>query len=630
MSYTVLARRYRSASFDAVIGQEHIAQTLKKAIESGRIAHAYLFCGTRGTGKTSTARILAKALNCQNSDGPTTHPCNQCNSCLAIARGEDMDVVEVDAASNTGVDDVRDIIDNSQYTPAHSRFKIYIIDEVHMLSKNAFNALLKTLEEPPAHVKFILATTEPEKVLPTILSRCQRYDFRNIPTRQIAEHLKDICQKEKIDADEDALLLIAKAGSGSMRDALSLLDRLLSLGEKRLSTDMIEKLLGLPKSQLILNLAQSIGQSDVKSTLTQADVLVQSGLSTDTLLLSLVEHLRNLLILRTCGADSNLVEVPGLVLKDLVQQSQLFDPVALTQDIALLEELRRQMRLLQGGRALLDATLVRLTLADQFNSIADLLSGNVAAPAQKKKFDVTVPPVPSLAEDYSETSDSPDEDTPSADPDTPSDDLPAVGKVWEGERRSLSSMFAARRNATVPPVSSPAESAQPDQPSPDGSAHLDPANLPALWQALLARIADQGASLHGILTQARLATITDGQAVIRIAPQHETFLPRLQSNGKKDLLRDILSQLLHHPTGIRFELDDACPPEPAQSPAAASSAPARSTPQHAPVPQSAPASPAEPAQIPLTPELRQELEADPLIQAVIRELGAQLLSVRAE
>src|SRR5512145_809237 len=243
MSYLVLARKYRSKTFDDLIGQEHIARTLTRAIESGRIAHAFLFCGTRGTGKTSTARILAKCLNCEAGDGPTPRPCNKCTSCQAVARGEDMDVIEIDAASNTGVDNVRDIIANAQYRPARSRFKVYIIDEVHMLSKSAFNALLKTMEEPPEHVKFILATTEPEKVLPTILSRCQRYDFRNIPTREIAGHLKNICQQEGITADEDALLLVAKSGAGSMRDSLSLLDRLLSIGEDRLTAELIEQLL---------------------------------------------------------------------------------------------------------------------------------------------------------------------------------------------------------------------------------------------------------------------------------------------------------------------------------------------------------------------------------------------------
>src|SRR4051812_40409696 len=321
MSYTVLARRYRSGTFDEVVGQEHVAQTLKKAIESGRIAHAYLFNGTRGVGKTSMARIMAKALNCHNSDGPTTEPCGECHSCIAIARGDDMDVIEIDAASNTGVDNVRDIIENSQYRPAHSRFKVYIIDEVHMLSKSAFNALLKLLEEPPSHVKFILATTEPEKVLPTILSRCQRYDFRNIPTREIAAHLKSICKQEKIKADDDALLMVAKAGAGSMRDSLSLLDRLLSIGEKNLTIELIEQTLGMPRAQAIFDLAQAAGEGDVKQALERAAALIARGLSPDTLVASLIDHLRNLLILRACGPNTELVEVPGLPIEELAQQA---------------------------------------------------------------------------------------------------------------------------------------------------------------------------------------------------------------------------------------------------------------------------------------------------------------------
>lgn len=374
MSYTVLARRYRSGTFDEIIGQDHVARTLKKAITSGRIAHAYLFCGTRGTGKTSTARILAKCLNCERAaDGPTAEPCGQCNSCQGVARGEDMDVIEIDAASNTGVENVRDLISNSQYRPARSRFKVYIIDEVHMLSKSAFNALLKTLEEPPSHVKFILATTEAEKVLPTILSRCQRYDFRNIPTREIAAHLKNIVKQENVNADDDALLLVAKAGAGSMRDALSLLDRLLSIGEDRLSVETLEQLLGLPRSQLVFDLAGAIGAGDVKAVLGQADSVINDGLSPDALVAALIDHLRNLLILRTCGPDCDLVEVPGLSAKDLQQQAERFGPVALTQDITILEELRRHMRQSQGGRALLDATLVRMALSDQFTAISELL-----------------------------------------------------------------------------------------------------------------------------------------------------------------------------------------------------------------------------------------------------------------
>ncbi len=399
MAYTVLARRYRSATFDEVIGQNHIAQTLKRAIESDRIAHAYLFCGTRGVGKTSMARIMAKALNCENAPAPTPAPCLKCNSCLAIARGDDVDVIEIDAASNTGVENIRELIESSQYRPARSRFKIYIIDEVHMLSKNAFNALLKTLEEPPSHVKFILATTEPEKVLPTILSRCQRYDFRNIPSREIAGHLKAICNDEHINASDDALLMVAKTGAGSMRDSLSLLDRLLSIGEKELNLDSIEQLLGLPKSQVIFDLAQAIGEGQVKDVLQQADKIINDGMAVDSLLSALSDHLRNLLVLRTCGPDSQLVEIPGLSMDALTQQAQRFDPLSMTQDITILEELRRQLRTTQAGRPLLDATLVRLALADQFTQISDLLSQvntGPTTPTQKKKPDLT-PPTPTNA-----------------------------------------------------------------------------------------------------------------------------------------------------------------------------------------------------------------------------------------
>src|SRR2546421_150617 len=378
MSYLVLARKYRSTTFDEVIGQDHVARTLKKAIASGRIAHAYLFCGTRGTGKTSTARILAKCLNCERSKGPTAEPCNQCNSCVAIARGDDIDVIEIDAASNRGIDNIRDLISNAQFHPARSRFKVYIIDEVHGLSKDAFNALLKVLEEPPGHVKFILATTEPEKVLPTILSRCQRYDFRNIPTREIAGHLRDICKREKIKAGDDALMMVAKAGAGSMRDALSLLDRLLSVGDKELTAETVEQMLGLPKAQLLFDLAQAVGGGDVRSVLKQTDAVVNGGLSVDSLIAALVDHLVNLLV-RGAGGGPRAGRPPGSgVAPKLPVQSP------------------------------------------------------AQAPAQKKNSDEVIPPAAEPSAPFSSVDSADDDDD---------DGLPAVGRVWEGAAPSLGAIL---------------------------------------------------------------------------------------------------------------------------------------------------------------------------------------------
>ena len=659
MSYTVLARRYRSGTFDEVVGQNHIAQTLKKAIASGRIAHAYLFCGTRGTGKTSTARILAKALNCETGKtGPVTEPCGKCESCLGIARGDDIDVIEIDAASNTGVDNIRELIENSQYRPARSRFKVYIVDEVHMLSKSAFNALLKTLEEPPSHVKFILATTEPEKVLPTILSRCQRYDFRNIPTREIAAHLASICKQEKIQADEEALFLVAKAGAGSMRDSLSLLDRLLSLGEKHLSADMIEGLLGLPKSQLLFELADAIGRSDVKAALAQTDAMIQSGLSVDAFLASLIDHLRNLLILRACGSDSNLIEVPGLSLAELNKQAQRFETVTLAQDIAILEELRRQARQSNAGRALLDATLVRLALSEQFSSVADLMArvgGASAVPTQKKKlesvegsgFKLQASENPDSPNPEAEAAgDAPDSSDPSASVQTtepksdlrsespilsPSsiptpaspmdfdlgdddDSLPAVGKVWdESPKLSLATIMARdkQKAETAPPA------------SPDSNIEsVDPTDLSAVHKAMLAMIARHGPSLQGLLSQGQFAGVEDGRAILRYPKSQETTVRLLDRNGKRELVVDALSEILNQRVGVRFEIDlnDDSPGAPPAS--AASARPASPRPAN---PSPAPEAAATPS-IRLTAELRAELEQDPLIRSLI-ELGGSIVKV---
>ncbi|MEJ2702938.1 MAG: DNA polymerase III subunit gamma/tau [Sedimentisphaerales bacterium] len=304
MSYTVLARKYRSQTFDDVVGQDPIAQTLKNAIKTGRVAHAYLFTGTRGVGKTTMARILAKALNCLAVDEPTTEPCCKCDSCVAVNVGEDIDVIEIDGASNNRVDEIRELRENAIYRPARSRFKIYIIDEVHMLTVSAFNALLKTLEEPPSHIKFIFATTEPNKVIATIQSRCQRFDFSNIGPAVIAEQLKSVLKQEKIKYEEDLILPLAKMANGSMRDGLSLLDRLISAGVEPLSTSLLEEFLGCPNSEKIWNLVEQIGNSDAAGTLAAIEDLISSGVVEVQIVDSLIDSMRDLMVVKSTGRDS--------------------------------------------------------------------------------------------------------------------------------------------------------------------------------------------------------------------------------------------------------------------------------------------------------------------------------------
>jgi DNA polymerase-3 subunit gamma/tau len=626
MAYTVLARRYRSATFDEVVGQDHVAGTLKKAIETNRIAHAYLFCGTRGTGKTSMARILAKALNCRSSDAPTSTPCGKCDSCTAIARGEDMDVIEIDAASNTQVERTREVIlEHAQYRPAQSRFKVYIIDEAHMLSKASFNALLKTLEEPPEHVVFILATTEAEKILPTILSRCQRYDFRNIPTREIARHLATVCKSEKIDADEEALLLVARSAAGSMRDALSLLDRLISVGDRSLTIEQVERVLGLPRAQVMFDLAHAIGAGDVPRLLQIVDQQLGSGQSADTLVGSLIEHFRNLLLLRACGPKSELVEVPGMSLAELSKQAERFDLATLSQDISIMEELRRQVRGSVAARALVDATFVRLALAEQFASIDELLSrigdDTPSTVEKKKQPELTEPaelqhavPVMTVA---APTSPSDDDD----------DELPAVGKVWK-ENSGPSLVEILRRHeqgavAGLPPETSPAPASATVEPA--NVATLDSSQPDELWRGVLTELEASAPGVYPFLKDAKLRQIDSDVATIQLRHEHGHSVSFLE-RGKREQIAGVLSRLLARPVRVQLELAE---PDAETKPAPVAAA-TRPAPRPRPNPRpEAPSTPEPARETRLTPEAKAEAERDPLVRAAIAELGAIVVRVEA-
>jgi DNA polymerase-3 subunit gamma/tau len=373
MAYTVLARKYRSQTFDDVIGQDPIAQTLKNAIRTDRVAHAYLFAGTRGVGKTTMARVLAKSLNCLSVDAPTTKPCCKCDSCAAINIGEDIDVIEIDGATNNGVEQVRELRQNAIYRAARSRFKIYIIDEVHMLTVPAFNALLKILEEPPSHVKFIFATTEPNKVIATIQSRCQRFDFSNIGPGQIAGQLKSILEQEKIKYEEDLILPLAKMANGSMRDGLSLLDRLISVGVEPLGVSLLEEFLGCPNSEKIWNLVGQIGDSDAAGTFAAIEDLISTGVSEVQIVDSLVDYMRDLMVVKSAGAESELLILTGQQRTRAGELAEKFDVAALIYNIATLEKLRWAIKNSDRSRALLEASLLRFALSEHFLNVDEFL-----------------------------------------------------------------------------------------------------------------------------------------------------------------------------------------------------------------------------------------------------------------
>ncbi len=309
MSYLVLARKYRPQTFDQVIKQEHVTKTLTNAVSLDRVAHAILFSGPRGTGKTTVARILAKAMNCK--EGPCPVPCNVCKSCSEITSGNAVDVFEIDGASNNSVDQIRELRENVKYMPAHSLYKIYIIDEVHMLSMAAFNALLKTLEEPPAHVMFIFATTEPHKIPITILSRCRRHDFRRIDIESISKHMEMICAKEDINIAFESLSLIAREAGGSMRDALSLLDQVMSCAEGAITHDHILDILGVIDRKIIFDISVAILRGDIPRILEILDEIYNHGHDMKRLYADLIEHFRNLLIIKMGKKVNKLVDLPA-------------------------------------------------------------------------------------------------------------------------------------------------------------------------------------------------------------------------------------------------------------------------------------------------------------------------------
>lgn len=372
MSYLALARKYRPADFDNIVSQRHITSTLKNAVALGRISHAYLFCGPRGTGKTTTARVLAKALNCEK--GPTPEPCGECTVCKEIARCSSPDVFEIDAASNRGIDDIRELRENVRYASVGGRYKIYIIDEVHRLTKEAFDALLKTLEEPPAHVVFIFATTEPQALPPTILSRTQRYDFKRIPVSSLAETINSIAQKESLTIDADAALMIAKKADGSLRDAISLLDQLSSFSEDKISSERAAEILGIVKTEFLYELAESVITHDTSKALTIFGDFIGGGGDSQELAEAFTGYIRNLLLIKNGVEDVAVLEIDANEIdrsRDLLNDIESVD---LLRFFTILADYKQSVKSGQDPRFAFEAALVKLSSLDRAVAIETLIN----------------------------------------------------------------------------------------------------------------------------------------------------------------------------------------------------------------------------------------------------------------
>jgi DNA polymerase III subunit gamma/tau len=378
MSYTVLARKYRPQKFSEVIGQEHVTRTLQNALEQGRTAHGYIFSGHRGIGKTTVARILAAALNCRSSDKPVAEPCGVCESCTEIRAGNAVDVIEIDAATNRGIDEIRELREAARYRPARDRFKIYILDEAHQITDAAFNALLKTLEEPPDHIVFMLATTQPEDIPQTIRSRCQHFSFRAVKFDDIVGQLRDLVGREKIEADDDALALLAEAGDGSMRDALSILDQAIASSSERVTADSVRNLVGAAPAHVLENVMQAVARGASEEVLRQVDHLIAEGHSPTHFARQMVRFLRNATVAKVAGKDSSLLQISSEERERVERVAALFGEEDLTRHLQIMLRTHGELGYKQEQRFHLELGLLKMAHAQRLLPIEQLLS-DVAA-----------------------------------------------------------------------------------------------------------------------------------------------------------------------------------------------------------------------------------------------------------
>lgn len=604
MSYQVIARKYRPQRFADVVGQEHVTQTLANAIAQKRIAHAYLFCGPRGTGKTTIARIFAKCLNC--TGGPKIEFDDNDPNVQEITEGRSLDVLEIDGASNNGVEQVRELRETCKYAPAKSPFKIYIIDEVHMLSTAAFNALLKTLEEPPEHVKFMFATTDPEKVLPTILSRCQRFDLRRIPGALITKHLADIAAQEKVAIDQTALHAIARGADGGMRDAESTLDQLISFCGDKIEESDVLSMFGLAAQNQILKLSHAVLAGDIPEALGELNSLARGGKDLGRLLGDLLNHFRNLLIFQVSRGNLNLLEASESEVAALKEQAALAGSAdTLTRMLEVFADAELRLRDAASKKILLEVTLLRAIEARNTLPIDAVLKQLNQLRGQNGPASPAATPAPALA------------------PARPSPTTSATTARSEPASPSPAPLSTPAPAATPTPISAPV------QPS---IAAVPPGDLTGLWKQLLDAVGKVSQFTRSYLIEAHPVSFEKNVLVIGFDPEFEDHLSLVDNTRNHTLLANKLAELGHPNAMIKFVKADAPPGWQRLAPPAPALAPA---PAVAAKPQTAAngSKPAEPApvtekKVPPVVFNKEEFKNDPLIKQALEIFKGTVIEVR--
>ena len=534
MSYQVLARKYRPQKFSDVIGQDHVTRTLKNAIAQGRTAHGYIFSGHRGIGKTTIARILAMALNCRSSDKPVTEPCGVCDSCIEIRAGNSVDVIEIDAATNRGIDEIRELREATRYRPARDRFKIYILDEAHQITDAAFNALLKTLEEPPGHVVFMLATTAPEDIPQTIRSRCQHFSFRAVKFEQIVEQLKDLCGRENISADEDALALLAEAGDGSVRDALSLLDQAIASSENQgsLSAESVRQLIGAAPTGVLEEIMQAVSRSASQEILQITDRLLTDGQNPAHFAKQLVRFLRNAVVAKVAGPDSSLLQISSDERARVARTAELFSEEDLSRHLQIMLRTHSELGYRQEQRFHLELGLLKLSHAQRLLPLEQLLSGATPDRASTPERKLTIAP-------EARKPDPPAAPRPfispfaadSARKGTPRSEVSENPGSFSRSSSSPSTQQVVMGSAAPAVVPTPVAPAPEDQPKPEAK----PASLEDVRSAVLNALAAAGLSMLSQMLEAGEWQIDGSNLIIRVASS-ATLIDMSVSNDAKRMI----------------------------------------------------------------------------------------------